>query len=254
MSTRVLRERILALSWGSALLLHVAEPRIAQGVADHSVFLRNPRRRVDRLYSTANTMLDLLVGGPRDACAAAERINAIHDRVHGVTRYGASYSAHDPALLSWVHVALHTTVLRAYAELIGPLSPVREDQYCQEVAAIEPLLGIPSGRLPRAAHVLRDEFEAHLPQLSIGDDARRIAHGILWPAFPHWLSPVTRLARLCTLGFLPESVRSAYALPWSPRQARQFRSSVRLLRWLLPRVPAQLRFVPPRLMLRWHNA
>src|SRR5438045_7299805 len=94
MATRVLRERILALSWGSALLLQVAEPRIAQGVADHSVFLHNPRRRVARLYSTANTMLDLLVGGPREAQSAAGRINAIHDRVHGVTREGSAYPAH----------------------------------------------------------------------------------------------------------------------------------------------------------------
>ena len=251
MATRVLRERILALSWGSALLLHVAEPRIAQGVADHSVFLHSPRRRVARLYSTANTMLDLLVGGPSEAHAAAARINAIHDRVHGVTTDGSAYSAHDPALLTWVHVALHDTLLRAYTALIGPMAPAEQDRYCEEVAAIEPLLGIPDGRLPRTAQALRCEFTARLGQLSVGENARGIARGILWPAFPRWLTPVTRLARLCTVGFLPESVRSAYALKWSPRREGQFRASTRCLRWLVLRLPARVRFVPPQLMLRW---
>jgi uncharacterized protein (DUF2236 family) len=251
MATRVLRERVLALSWGSALLLHVAEPRIAQGVADHSVFLHNPKRRVARLYSTANTMLDLLVGGPRQARAAARQINAIHDRVHGMTYDGAAYSAHDPVLLTWVHVALHTTVLRAYTTLIGPLTATEQDQYCQEVASIEPLLGIPEGRLPRTAQRLQSEFDVYLPELQVDDNARRIAHGILWPPFPGWLSPVTRLARLCTAGFLPEYVRTGYALNWDARRARQFRATTRCLHLLVLGLPPRLRYVPAGLMLRW---
>jgi uncharacterized protein (DUF2236 family) len=213
---------------------------------------------VARLYSTANTMLDLLVGGPRDVQSAAARINAIHDGVHGFTREchatlrtGTPYSAHDPVLLSWVHVALHVTVLHAYAALVGPLSAAEQNQYCREVASIEPLLGIPHGRLPRDARQLRCEFHARLGDLSVGDHARRIAAGILSPSFPLWAAPVARLARLCTIGFLPESVRTAYGLPWTRRQARLFGRLVLAIRWLLPRVPDRLRFVPPELMLRW---
>jgi uncharacterized protein (DUF2236 family) len=254
MTTRVLRERVLALSWGSALLLHVAEPRIAQGVADHSVFLNNPPRRVARLYSTANTMLDLLVGGPADTQRAARRVNAIHDRVHGAAGElgpGAAYSAHDPGLLAWVHVALHATLLTAYEALIGPLSHRDQDQYCREVTSIEPLLGIPDGRLPRDVVSLRSEFDDGLRELSVGNNARRIARGILSPSLPRWLSPVTALASLCTVGFLPACVRRAYGLTWTPRRQRQFRAAVRLVRGLLPMTPGRLRFVPPELMLRW---
>ena len=249
-ATQVLRERILALSWGSALLLHVAEPRIAQGVADHSVFLNNPARRGARLYSTANTMLDLLVGSPKDMEAAAARINAIHDRVFGFTREGDGmpYSAHDPALLIWVHVALHVTLLKAYAALIGPLTLAEQDQYCREVAVVEPLLGIPDGLLPRDTRALRSEFDSRLLGLSIGANARRIARGILSPVVPLWASPVTRMARLCTVGFLPSSVRIAYGLPWGWRHARLFRGSLRAARWLVPCVPGRVRFVPPELL------
>jgi uncharacterized protein (DUF2236 family) len=257
-TTRVLRERILALSWGSALLLHVAEPRIAQGVADHSNFLNTPPRRVARLYSTANTMLDLLVGSRIDATTAAARINAIHDRVSGITHEshaeisaGTAYSAHDPELLAWVHVALHATLLTAYARLIGAMTPEDQDRYCREVTSIEPLLGIPLGRLPRDARTLRAEFEARLETLSVGDNARRIAAGILSPRLPRWVAPATGLARLCTIGFLPEPVRAAYSLPWTRRHANILAGSLRFIRWLLPRVPDGLRCAPPELMLRW---
>lgn len=255
LATRVLRERVLALSWGSALLLHVAEPRIAQGVADHSVFLNDPSRRVARLYSTANTMLDLLVGSPRATQAAADRINAIHDRVHGFTCDGGrgigtstEYSAHDPVLLTWVHLALHVTLLKAYAAFVGPLSAAEEDQYCREVALVEPLLGIPEGRLPRDAATLWCEFDARLCELRIGTNARRIARGILSPELPMWASPVTRMARLCTIGFLPPSVRNAYGLLWTRHHARLFHSALQAARWFLPCVPDRVRFVPPELL------
>jgi uncharacterized protein (DUF2236 family) len=258
MTTRVLRERILALSWGSALLLHVAEPRIAQGVADHSVFLNTPGRRVARLYSTANTMLDLLVGSRIDRSAAAARINAIHDGVSGVVHEshptlsaGAAYSAHDPELLAWVHVALHVTLITAYEALIGHMTEADQDRYCREVTSIEPLLGIPLGRLPRDVQTLRREFEAGLHTLSVGDNARRIAGGIVSPRLPLWAAPAAGLARLCTIGFLPESVRSAYGLPWTQRQARVLGASLRVIRSLLPRLSDGLRYAPPELMLRW---
>ena len=254
-ATQVLRERILALSWGSALLLHVAEPRIAQGVADHSVFLNNPARRAARLYSTANTMLDLLVGSARDTQTAAARINAIHDSVNGFTREshrgiapGTPYSAHDPQLLAWVHVALHVTLLKAYAALIGPLTNAEQDTYCREVALVEPLLGIPDGRLPRDALSLQREFDARLSELSVGANASRIARGIVWPYLPLWVSPMTQMARLCTIGFLPPFVRSAYGLPWSRHHARLFRASLLASRCFLPCVPDRLRFVPPELL------
>jgi uncharacterized protein (DUF2236 family) len=197
-------------------------------------------------------MLDLLVGGRRDMQRAAGRINAIHDRVHGIAPESDTvYSAHDPGLLAWVHIALHATLLDAYHALVGSLSVEDQDEYCREVASIEPLLGIPDGLLPRDAGGLRREFHARLPGLRVGDNARRIASGILRPRLPRWLPPITGLARLCTVGFLPICVRRAYGLVWTRARQRLFQVSVRAVRGALPLVPRQLRFVPPRLMLRW---
>jgi uncharacterized protein (DUF2236 family) len=255
---RVLEERVLALAWGSALLLHVADPRIAQGVADHSVFLNAPSRRLERLYSTANTMLDLLVGAPSDIRAASDRINRIHDQVHGVmhechprTPLGAPYSAHDPELLKWVHVALHVILLRAYTTVVGPLSDADRDGYCRAVATVEPVLRMPGGTLPRDARMLHAEFITHLPELSVGEQARQIARGILYPSLPYWGAPLSRFARLWIVGLLPDSVKALYGFRWERRHARAFAISVRLTRGLLPLIPARARHVPPALMLRW---
>src|SRR6266568_5232597 len=181
LTTRVLQERILILAWGSALLLHVAEPRIAQGVAEHSIFLSDPSRRMDRLLSTADTMLKLLLGSPDDVGAAADRINGIHDRVHGRLREAhplrlvdTSYSAHDAELLAWVHVALHVTLLRAFEALVEPFTELERDSYCRGVACVGPLLGIPERLLPGDAATLRAFFAAGLDQLSVGEQASQV--------------------------------------------------------------------------------
>ena len=100
---------------------------------------------------------------------------------------------------------------------------------------------------PLATQVLRERILA----LSWGSALLlqpRIARGILSPALPLWASPMTRMARLCTIGFLPASVRAAYGLPWSRHHARLFRGSLLAARCFLPCVPDRVRFVPPELL------
>jgi uncharacterized protein (DUF2236 family) len=254
---RVHRERAVWLGYGAALLLHAADPHIAQAVADHSVFLRDPGLRLERLYSTGDTMFFLIFGTPYEVRQAAHRINCLHDRINGTLRedypafpVGTPYSAHDPVLMTWVHVALHATLLAVYEDLVSPLAEAERDRYCREAAAIEPLLGIPAGTLPRDWSTLRAQFAARLPLLAVGAPGRRIAPGILNPPLPWWARPVVVLARLWTVGLLPPTVRAAYGLPWGRGHEATFLLSRRLLRGLLPRLPEWVRRIPPELMAR----
>jgi uncharacterized protein (DUF2236 family) len=212
---------------------------------------------VGRLYSTADTMLWLLFGTPDETRRAADRINGVHDRVHGTLSEdhpalpaGTAYSAHDPALLAWVHVALHATLLEVYDALLGPLAGDERDRYCRESAFVEPLLGIPEGTLPRDASALRAQFEARLALLSVGRHARLIAHGILHPPRPWWATPLLPMWRLWTIGFLPASVRAGYGVRWGGMHAAAFRLSVLLARRLLPLLPERLRHIPPEVLNR----
>jgi uncharacterized protein (DUF2236 family) len=257
LTTLVQREQVLYLGWGAALLLHVADPHIAQAVADHSVFLNDPTRRVRRLYGTADTMFCLVFGTADETLQAADRINRVHDRVHGTLSEdypafpsGTGYSAHDPDLLAWVHVALHVTLLDLYQAVVGPLDADQQDQYCREAAFVEPLLGIPEGRLPRDVSALRAQFEARLALLSVGRPARLIAHGILHPPCPRWVVPLLGMWRLWTVGLLPASVRARYGFRWGARRAMAFRLSLLAARQLLPLLPERIRYIPPEVLQR----
>ena len=102
-SWKLHREVALLAGWGRAILLQLAHPLVAQGVADHSAFLSEPHGHVRRLRRTLASMLALTFGSDDEARDAAARINAIHDRVHGhlpgthgTHAAGARYSAHDP--------------------------------------------------------------------------------------------------------------------------------------------------------------
>jgi len=115
------REIILLLAWGPAILLQLAHPLVAQGVADHSTFRSTSRGRLRRFQRTLDAMLRLSFGTENEARQVIARINAIHDQVHGqlpdvagAFPAGTRYSAHDPSLLAWVHATLVDMNLRVY--------------------------------------------------------------------------------------------------------------------------------------------
>ena len=164
-------------------------------------------------------MLRLSFGAEPEARAAAARINAIHDRVNGrlpddagVFPAGTVYSAHDPALLAWVHATLLDTNLRVYALLVGDLPLEDKDRYCAEASLMEAHLGIPEGRLPRSEGELREYMDAMLAsgEISVTDTARTLARAIVHPAAPRVVSPAMWLMRQIIIGLLPPAIRTGY--------------------------------------------
>src|SRR5712692_8111852 len=190
MAWRIHRERVLLAGWGRAILLQLAHPKVARGVAEHSGFTTEPWGRLRRLHRTLGSMLALTFGTDEEAAAVAGRINAIHDRVHGRlgeaagdAPAGAPYSAHDPALLTWVHTTLLDSFLLTYRLFVRPLSEVEADRYCTEVSGIESLLEISAGRLPRTEAALRKYLEDMLASgvIEVTDTARDLAREVIAP-------------------------------------------------------------------------
>ena len=70
-SWKLHREIVLLAGWGRAILLQVAHPLVAQGVADHSGFAAERWARVGRLKRTIGAMLALTFGTPEESAAAA---------------------------------------------------------------------------------------------------------------------------------------------------------------------------------------
>jgi uncharacterized protein (DUF2236 family) len=242
---------VLLAGWGRAILLQLAHPKVARGVAEHSGFTTEPWGRLRRLHRTLSAMLALTFGTEGEARAAAARINAIHDRVHGRldvaaggTAAGAIYSAHDPELLTWVHATLVDSFLLTHRMFVGPLTAAEADGYCGEASGIEPALGIPAGRLPRTERALQEYLDAMLGggSIEVTDAARRLAREILSPPAPLLVRPALRVAALPAIGLLPPTIRAAYGLRWDRRRARALRVVAAATRAGLPLVPPTLRY------------
>jgi uncharacterized protein (DUF2236 family) len=253
MASMVQREKVLLLAWGPAVLLQLAHPLVARGVADHSAFGRERWSRTRRFRRTLQAMLDISFGTEQEAGLAFARINAIHDRVHGelpgpagVFAAGTVYSAHDPALLAWVHATLLDMSLRVYERFVGALRPEDRDRYCAEASLVERPLGIPDGRLPRSAQALEHYMDTMLAsgQISVTGAARQVAREIVEPEAPRLARPGVALLRLTTVGLLPPPIRAAYDLPWSPGHEARLRRWAWLVRTLLPFTPSVLRHWP----------
>ena len=247
------REIVLLLAWGPAILLQLAHPLVAQGIADHSAFRTQRHGRVRRLYGTVDAMLQLSFGTEAQARAVLARINGIHDRVNGhlsgaagAFPDGTPYTAHDPTLLAWVHATLLDMNLRVYELYVGPLSVEEKDRYCTEATAIEAPLGIPAGRLPRSFGELGRYMDAMLSSgaISVTDNARVLARDVLHPPAPRLAAPVLSLVRLQTIGLLPPGIRKDYGLPWSARRQRLLGVSTGLVRTVLRVTPPIIRHWP----------
>lgn len=250
---KVHREVALLAGWGRAILLQLAHPLVAEGVATHSSFARDPGGGVRRLRATLQAMLTLTFGSEAEARRVAAHINGIHDRVHGETPAacgnlpaGTRYSAHDPALLAWVHATLLDSFLVTYELFVGDLTAAERDRYCVESSRIGPLLGIPPGHLPRTHAGLQGYLDVKLgsAEIAVNDTARAVATEIVNPRLPWPARPLIPLARLATAGLLPAPIRDAYGLPWSARRDQALRVVAAASRRALPLVPPLLRYWP----------
>ena len=253
MARKINREVVLLLGWGRAILLLLAHPLVASGVADHSSFNAAPRVRLRRLRQTIEAMLALTFGTPQEADRAARAINAIHDRVQGKLSEsagnipaGTRYSAHDPKLLGWVHATLLDSLLMTYELYVGPLSPAEKNRYCAEARSIEPLLGIPAGSLPGNLKELHQYMDQQLAsgEIVVTKTARSIAREVVSPATLGVVRPLIWLLGLPTIGLLPPTIRKAYGYRWTQWHRVVLGVSAAVLRTLLPLISSTFRHWP----------
>src|SRR5712692_6930409 len=236
------RERVLLAGGETALLMQIAHPLVAAGVAAHSDFRAHP---FSRLRATLDTMLLIAFGDASQVRAAAARVAAAHAKVRGRLRTatgpfdaGTPYRAADPALALWVHATLVHTSIDAYARFVRRPPPALVERYYQETKRQAPLFGVPDRLLPRTyedfSGYVREMVEG--PDLTISEEARSLAPAVLHPPMPAALRPAAAGARLITTGMLPGPLRDGFGLRWGPAERAGFaalsasvRGCVRLL-------------------------
>ena len=258
---RLNRESMLLLGAGPrALLLQLAHPSVAAGVAEHSDFRTDPWKR---LAGTLRSYLTIVYGTTAAANGEIRRLNALH---RGIV--GAGYSARDPALSMWVHATLVDSTVAVYDAWLEPLSRARRETFYAETRPIGRAFGVPDDLLP----VDVDAFKAYLAAM-LGPDgpvrvsavARELAGVVLRPPLAPLAQllpgPATDVASALgrvppgayawtlwpSVGLLPATVREDYGLSWGARERLVSGWLVTAWRAWRPLLPVGFRQMPKAL-------
>ena len=239
MMWRINREAVLLGSGPAALLLQIAHPSVARGVAEHSNFEHDPWKR---LHGTIKTTLALVFG---DGAAAEKAVRKLN-RVHGGVR-GEGYRAMDPELLLWVQSTLILTSVEAYQRWVRPLSGEEKEQFWQEARRVGVRLGIGLDLSPQDWRGLEAYWAWMLSPdgpIKVSDVALRLAPSIIRPPFP--LVPGLAIDMLTLPGFalLPPRIRNEYGIAWDSRHEALATALGLAVRGWTTVIPTPLRSMP----------
>jgi len=242
-------EAVLVAGGGRAILLQLADPAVAEGVARHSDFAADPLRR---LRATLAYVYGLVYGTPAQVDAVRRAVDAAHRPVVAAAERGRpAYDARDPGLQLWVAATLYDTAVQVHERVIGPLGAEDLDAIHRDYAVLGTALQMPAGSWPVDRAAFERYWSGRMATLEVGDAARAVAARLLHPrAAPPWLRVGMPLVRLVTAGLLPDSVRRGYGLPWSPARARRFRATMSLIAVVNRMLPRRIRELPMRRLLR----
>ncbi|HEX5590497.1 MAG TPA: oxygenase MpaB family protein [Candidatus Limnocylindrales bacterium] len=267
---RLDREAFLLLGAGPrALLLQIAHPAVAAGVAEHSDFRADPWAR---LAGTLRSYLRIVYGTTAEARSEIRRLNGLHRNVRGSLDGGGTYEARDPALALWVHATLVDSTIATADAWLAPLDRAARTRVYAESVPVGRAFGIPDELLPADL----ETFEAYVASMlgaggpvRPGPLARELAAAILSPpAGPPvrtlagaaaglvpggWLERAVAVAEHVppaalgwllwpAIGLLPAGVREAYGFRWGPVERG-------VARWLVASWRAWNAVLPPA--VRW---
>lgn len=195
-----------------AILLQSLHPLAMAGVADHSDYRADPWGRLQR---TADFMTATTFGTEVQATKACATVRRVHTHVRGVAPDGRAYSANDPHLLRWVHVAEVDSFLVAHdrygAERLGPR---QRDRYVADMARIASELGVPDP--PRDVASLQRTIGSYRHELAGTSAAREAARFLLAPPLPPVAIGPYAVLGAAAVGLLPVWARRPLRLPWLP--------------------------------------
>ena len=230
-------EGVLLAGGARAILLQLANPAVAAGVAEHSDFAGRP---LDRLHGTLTYLYVIVFGSPEEAASIARRVGQAHRPVRG-----EGYDARDTELQVWVAATIYDTAMQVH-ELVFGEGVRRDAQLLADYAVVGGALGVPEGAWPSSPEAFAEYWASQRPQ--VGEHARGVARELLHPrSGPVWMRALMPTVRAFTAGLLSPELREAYGLPFNEKR---FVRMLRVARAVYPRLPRALRHAPMRRYLR----
>jgi uncharacterized protein (DUF2236 family) len=196
-----------------ALLLQSLHPLAMAGVAQHSDYRTDPWGRLQR---TADFLAVTTFGPAEMAERTIARIRDVHSRVVGTAPDGRPYSASDPHLLKWVHVAEVESFLVAHQRFgERPLDQAGCDGYVADMAHVAEALGVE--RPPRTERELGTQLRAYKRELRSTRESRDAArYLLLTPPLDPPARAAYALLAAATVATLPAWARIPLRLPLLP--------------------------------------
>jgi uncharacterized protein (DUF2236 family) len=196
-----------------ALLLQSLHPLAMAGVAQHSDYRNDPWGRLQR---TADFLATTTFGPADLAEQTINRIKAVHKTVVGTASDGRAYSASDPHLLRWVHVAEVDSFLSAHQTYgAHPLTNEEADQYVADMAVIAHKLGVTAP--PTSVRGLRDQLAMFRPELKSTTESRDVSRYLLLePPLDVAARIPYSLIAAAAVAILPAWARADLRLPYLP--------------------------------------
>ena len=145
-SWQVHREVTVLFGGARAVLMQAAHPLVIAGARETGFYERNPWKRLQRTLMLTYT---ITFGTQAEANAAAERINEVHARIHGVDPVtGKQYDALDPELLLYVHACLVDSALLFERLTVGRLDGEGRQRFHEEQMLAAEMVRVPRSIIP----------------------------------------------------------------------------------------------------------
>ena len=218
-----------------ALLLQSLHPMPMAAVVDHSGYRGDPWGRLAR---TATFIASTTFGNEDEAATAIARVRRVHEFVNGHTPEGAPYTATDPDLVRYIHVAGVDSFLTAHQRYGAErLTPAEYDAYVAQAGTVALRLG--ASRVPMTVRELRSDIEEFRPALRATPGAFSVLRFIVLSVpVPLVVRPPYALLAAAAIDLLPPWARRMYGIPEVPLVGPLTRPGARLVTRVLRNVLA----------------
>jgi uncharacterized protein (DUF2236 family) len=244
-SWRVHREVTVLFGGARALLMQAAHPLVVAGANQTGMYERNPWKRLQRTLILTYTVT---FGSKAEADAAAERINEVHTRIHGIDPVtGRRYDALDPTLLLYVHACLVDSALLFEELTVGALDGAGRQRFHEEQMLAAEMMLIPRDQIPPTVPALRAWLAdvEDRGDLLVTEGARRVYELFLEPPPEAEWRPVLRGVSRLAFGTLPPLLREMYGVPMSAAKHAAMRATFAAIRAGRPLLPSKYRYIAP---------
>ena len=196
-----------------ALLLQSLHPLAMAGVANYSYYRKDPWGRLQR---TADFLAATSFGPANEAQRIVERVKAVHLKVNGVASDGRTYSATDPHLLKWVHIAEIDSFLYTYQKFSkAPLDQAGRDGYVKDAAYVARAVGVIDP--PESEAEMRAMIDSYRPELKSTRESRDATKYLLFkPPLPGAAKIAYWLLMVATVSTLPAWTRIPLRVGYLP--------------------------------------